>query len=92
MLKCIHVLHVVGAEQCEDHDGAFHLLVWASIFADLWHFAIQPLPFAPFAFLLKCPHALYGFGVKFSAECSSAAHFVKWSCIEVALGVLHFGP
>ena len=27
VLKCKHVIHVVGAEKCENQDGALHLLI-----------------------------------------------------------------
>ena len=49
LLQIEHVVLVFGVESCKLQDGAVHLLVWASIFAELWHFALKPLLVALFA-------------------------------------------
>ena len=38
LLQIEHMGYVFGVESCKLQDGADHLLVWASIIAELWHF------------------------------------------------------
>ena len=71
-----HMAYVIGVESCKLQDGAVHLLVWASIFAEMWHFALKSLLVAPFAQLLKCSHVIHVFGAEKCEDHYGAIHFV----------------
>ena len=66
LLKCIHVIHVVGAEKCEDHDGAIHFVFLAKTKCELENFQQCHLVL----FKLVLLHLFHLF-------CVSLGHFVK---------------